>query len=43
MFGIDKALFCDLVYIVLFKAGRRTYAPVAYFSVRPILFLSFAQ
>ena len=24
MFGIDKGLFCDLVYIVLFKAGRLT-------------------
>jgi hypothetical protein len=22
MFGIDKGLFCDLVYIVLFRAGR---------------------
>ena len=22
MFGIDKGLFCDLVYIVLWKAGR---------------------
>jgi hypothetical protein len=22
MFGIDKGLFCDLVYVVLFKAGR---------------------
>jgi hypothetical protein len=22
MFGIDKGLFCDLVYIVLYKAGR---------------------